>query len=193
MSPIRLLPIVALATIFLAGCGGGSDTSTSASTLAATTPAAADMTTGATTTPTTASGEPTVVLSAPAVRNDGKVSKADVVLISTAVNRITAECVRRRNTSGTVGAPTAGFEDAVDVLVAEYADTPNRKFKRTGQSARTNMHATLQRIGTSLATPAPKGCGSTEKGGTDAVSKKIRAALIAKRTAKSSSNSSSEG
>jgi pyruvate/2-oxoglutarate dehydrogenase complex dihydrolipoamide acyltransferase (E2) component len=179
VSLIRLLPIVAVAATVLGGCGGdAAESTTSASTPAATTA------TSPNTTPTTSTAPANDTPSAADVKKDRKVSAADVVLISRAVNRITAECVRRRNESGTVGALTAGFSDAVDVLVAEYADTPNRKFKRTGETTNTTMHATLQRIGTSLATPVPEGCGSTEKGATDPVAKKIRAALIARQAAK---------
>lgn len=168
-----------LLVALLAGCGGGdSDREASAPPTATSTPAEATPTS----TPSGDAEKPEatpVKLDAKDVKKDGKVSADEIKLVSAAVNRISAECVKRRKSKGKVGRPSEDFRDALDVLLAQFEDTSDKGFKRTGQSKETTMQATLERLGNTLARRPPKGCGanSNEGGGTTTVRRKVRAAL----------------
>lgn len=179
MSVRRLLPFAAVLAVLLAGCADDSDTSTSATTATAPTPTPTSTTTTTTTTPRTEPKQKEPRFDASKVRSDGKITTADRRLISRAIDRITRECVQRRMSKKKVARPTAQFREAVDVLIAQFKDTPDVRFTRTGQSRKTTMQATLARLGNTLAVPAPEGCGSNsfQNGGTISVRTRIRAAL----------------
>jgi len=115
------------------------------------------------------------------VKKNGRISKPETEFVSVALNRISAECVTRRKSKEKVGRPTKQFRVAADVLIAQFKDTPDRKFKLPGQSKETTMQAVMLRVGASLAKPAPQGCGANSKknGGTGPLQRKLRAALAA--------------